>query len=294
MTRVWASGNNAVNQLVLDSGHPSVAASTRHQRHSGWVARRGYPSVMDASRLFEAELRQRGVAFRHARQDGRYEVSASTGPVLVSLDNLSRQLRGDDGDVGQVAHFTDVVMGAVDSDVVSPDRLFWSLEPNDFAESAPHRVAVSRRTDRVLTDYAADASWLRWVTPKDLDASGLSDPEAFELAWSHLDVALRGARIQLDSVDGVTIVWLDTDFPSKASLILAPCLRYIVSPHIGWPVLAAAPDRDFVCLWGADRRELIARLGRIVVREYGRASHPLTTEIFEIGEAVQAIGAFPT
>ena len=241
-----------------------------------------------------SELRRRGVAFRHAREDGRYEVSVSTGPALVSLDNLSRELRGDDGDAGRVAHFTDVVMVAVGSHVVAPDRLFRSLEPTDFAESAPYRVAVSRRTVRVLTDYAADASWLRWVTPKDLHACGLSDQEAFERAWSSLDVALRGARVQIESIDGATIVVLDTDFPSKASLILAPCLRDIVSLQIGWPVLAVAPDRDFVYLWAADRRELIPRLGHVVVREYGHASHPLTTEIFEIGEAVQAIGAFPT
>ena len=98
----------------------------------------------------------------------------------------------------------------------------------------------------------------------------------------------------METIDGAAVMWLEADFPSKASLILAPSLREIVSPHVGWPVLAAAPDRDFVYLCTASRRDLIPRFGRVVVGEYGRAFHPLTTEVFEIGEAVEAIGVFQT
>ena len=252
---------------------------------------RHYPSIMDASPLFEAELRRRGLAFRH-RADGRYEVSLPTGALLVSVENLSRELRGDEDDVGRVARFTEVVTTATGSHALAPERLFWSLEPNDFAEGAPYRVAVSQRTDRILTDYAADASRLGWVTSKDLDACGLSEQDASERAWSNLDVALRAARIQMETVEGAAVIWLETEFPSKASLILAPCLREIVSPHIGWPVLAVVPDRGFVYLWPASRRELIPQFGRVVVGEYRRAPYPLTTEVFEISEAVEAIGAF--
>jgi hypothetical protein len=155
-------------------------------------------------------------------------------------------------------------------------------------------VSVSRRTDRVLAEYAGDASSVRWVTTQHLRESGLPDQDAFERAWSNLDAALRSAHIQTETVDGVPILWLDTDFPSKASLILAPSLREVVGPYVGWPVLAVTPDRDFVYLWTAANRDLIPRLGRVVAREYASASHPLTTEVFEIGDTVEAIGVFPT
>jgi hypothetical protein len=249
---------------------------------------------MDASSLFEAELRRRDLSFRHRVESGRYEVSLSTGAVLVSLENLARELRGDGGDVGRVAYFTDAVLATGGDHQVAHERLFWCLEANHLAEVAPYRDSVSRRTDRVLADYAGDASWIRWVTPRNLHAVGLSEEDAFARAWSNLDVALRGARIQTETVDGVAIVWLDTNFPSKASLILAPGLRDVVGPYVGWPVLAVAPDRAFVYLWAADHRALVPRLGHVVVREYRNASHPLTTEVFEIGDAVEAIGAFPS
>ena len=211
-----------------------------------------------------------------------------TGLRLVSLENLSRDLRGDFGDVGQVEHFTDVVL-AVGSHPVAPERLFWALEPNNFAETPPYRVAVSPLTDRVLSDYAADFSWLRWVTTKDLQAC-----ECLMNMPPSEHSRLRKARLKVETVDGATVLWLDTDFPSKASLILAPSLRDIVGPYIGWPVQAVAPDRAFVYLWAASRRELIPKLGRIVVREYGRAPYSLTMEVFEIDEAVEAIGVFNT
>ena len=249
---------------------------------------------MDAFRLFEAELRRRGVPFRPARDAGRYELSVSTGPLLVSLDNLSRELRGDHEDIARVAHFIDVVIASGSPRAVAPARLLWALEPSNLAERAPYHVEVSPRVHRASSDYAADASSLRWLTRQDLGEAALSDQEAFERAWSNLDVAVRDARVHLETVEGATAVWLETDFPSKASLIVAPCLREIVSPYIGWPVLAVTPDRGFVYLWGADRRELIPRFGPVIVREYRNASHPLTTEVFEIDEAVTAIGAFPT
>jgi hypothetical protein len=85
---------------------------------------------------------------------------------------------------------------------------------------------------------------------------------------------------------------LATELPSKASLLLAPALRERIEDVIGWPVLAVAPDHDFVYLWNASRRDLITGMGAVVTREHARAPHPLSTEIFQIGDSVQAIGAY--
>ncbi len=80
--------------------------------------------------------------------------------------------------------------------------------------------------------------------------------------------------------------------PSKAPLLLAPALREMIEDVVGWPVLAVAPDSDFVYLWNASRRDLTTSLGGIVTREYARAPYPLSTEIFQIGDSLQAIGTY--
>ena len=247
---------------------------------------------MDAAGLFEAELRRRGIAFWRPDEFGRYTVALETGRVLVSLQNLEREMNGNGGDLGRVSFFTDVVVASNAARVVVAEQLLWCLEPNDYAEPPPYRVAVSPQLNRVLAEVGADQSWLRWLTPSLLNAVGLSEADAFERAWSNLDAELRRATIRTEVVDGVVVAYLDTRFVWKASLLLAPGLRDAVGPIVGWPVLAIAPDRNFALIWNAERPDFVPRMAQTVTREYGRAPYPLTTEVLELGDSVRAIGAF--
>jgi len=135
---------------------------------------------------------------------------------------------------------------------------------------------------------------IRWITPRVLSELGLSAGEASERAWSNLDAALqRAAQVTTGPVDGITLLGFAADLPSSASLLLAPSLREAVSDVTGWPVLAVAPDRDFVYVWNAGHRELLARLGGVVVRAHARAPYPLSTEVFQISDTIRAIGSYP-
>jgi hypothetical protein len=58
--------------------------------------------------------------------------------------------------------------------------------------------------------------------------------------------------------------------------------------------MAVAPDRDFLYLWAARHTDFVHRVGKGVVREYLKASYPLSTEVYEINdEGIRAVGAFP-
>lgn len=241
--------------------------------------------------LFESELRRRGMGFRRD-ESGGYQVWCENQSVLVSVDNLGRDLVGDDTDVQRVAFFVDQIVASVEPRTVTPDQLYWCLEPNGYEHATDYRSVVSPEVDRVLTAVNGDGSSLSWVGPGDLESMSLSPDQASDRAWANLDAELRRSRVETHDVDGVPVAMLGTSFPSKASLILAPCLRDVVSHILGWPVLAVLPDREFIYLWSAERRDFLSRVGDVVVREYGRASYPLTTEVFEIDVAMQAIGAF--
>jgi len=59
--------------------------------------------------------------------------------------------------------------------------------------------------------------------------------------------------------------------------------------------LAVVPDRDFLYLWAARHKDFAPRVGRVLVREYSKASYPISTEVYEItNQGIQAIGEFPT
>jgi hypothetical protein len=171
--------------------------------------------------------------------------------LVVSLDNLARQLTGEDGDADRVAWFTDRVIGAAGPAAPTADGLYWYLEPNDYQERPDYRAAISPRLDRVLAHAYPDAALIRWITPRALSELGLPAEAASERAWSNLDAAARRAPLVTTApVDGVTLLSFAAGSPSSASLLLAPSLREVASGVVGWPVLAVPPARDR----DADRR----------------------------------------
>jgi hypothetical protein len=127
--------------------------------------------------------------------------------LVVSLDNLARQLTGDDGDADRVAWFTDRVVGAAGPAALTPDGLYWYLEPNDNQERPDYRAAISLPLDRVLAHANPDAALIRWITPPPLSELGLPAEAASERAWSDLDAAARRAPLVTTApVDGVTLL----------------------------------------------------------------------------------------
>jgi hypothetical protein len=252
---------------------------------------------MDVRELFRAELARRGTACR-VTGDGHWAVSVGSLQILVSLDNLDRQfaldreLAGDGADSERIAAFTSQVLAAARLSPVTASGLYWFTEPNDYEVGAEIRAQVSPRLDRVLVHVSDGGGLIRWVAHAQLDKAGLTAADAAERAWANLDQAVRQAQVTTIETAGAVIAMLATELPSKASLLLAPALRQMIEDVIGWPVLAVAPDRDFVYLWNASRRDLITGMGGVVCREHGRAPYPLSTEVFQISDSLRAIGAY--
>lgn len=250
---------------------------------------------MSIETQFEDELRRRGFSFSIDAESGRHAVEIGGGRMLVSLDNLQRDIASD-GDAGRVSRFVDAVVSSADVSVgsVSAEQLYWCLEPSDYEEHADYRVAMSDCVDRVLVHLSGDRRLITWVTPSMLDSLGLSEADAGERALSNLGRALSKASVESQDIDGVQLGYLATSLPFKASLILAPNLREVVGAVLGWPLMAVVPDRDFLYLWAARHTDFVGRVGRVVVREYSQSSYPISTEVFEISdEKIRAVGEFP-
>ena len=168
------------------------------------------------------------------------------------------------------------------------------LEPNDYEVRADFRAAVSDRVDRVIEHVSSEEGLLSWITPSMLGSLGMPESEASARAFANLSRALSEATIETEEIDGVQLGYIGTPLPTKASLILAPNLREVLAPVLGWPLMAVVPDRDFLYLWDARHADFVQRVGGVVAREYSRASYPISTEVYEISDqGIRAIGAFP-
>lgn len=250
---------------------------------------------MNVRTLFEDELRQRGFRFSIDAESGRHAVEIGGAQVLISLDNLERDVAAD-GDTGRVSRFVDVAVASAGASgaALSADQLYWCLEPNDYVERADYRVGMSDRVDRVLVHLSSDRRSVSWVSPAMLDSLGLRESDAGAKAFTNLGRALSEASIECQNIDDVQLGMIGTSLPFKASLILAPNLREVVGSVLGWPLMAVVPDRDFLYLWAARHTSFVQRVGGVVVREYSQASYRISTEVYEItDQKIRAIGEFP-
>ena len=250
---------------------------------------------MSIQTQFEGELRRRGLSFGIDAESGRHSIEIGGGSMLVSLDNLQRDVASD-GDVGCIVRFVDAIVASAGASeaVVSAEQLYWCLEPSDYEERADFRVAMSSCVDRALVHLSSDGRLVTWVTPSMLGSLGLSAVAAGARAFSNLGRALSEASVEFQDIDGVQFGYLATSLPFKASLILAPNLREVVGAVLGWPLMAVLPDRDFLYLWAARHTDFVGRVGHVVVREYSQASYPISTEVYEIADQkIRAIGEFP-
>ncbi len=256
------------------------------------------PVAMNVRALFEDELRKRDVPFSIDPESGRHAVEANGGRLLISLENLERDVARD-GDTGRVVHFVDVVLassGAAD-DSLSADRLYWCLEPGDHVDKADFRVALSDRVDRVLTHISADGRMITWVAPTMLATLSLTEAEAGAKAHDNLGSKLRAKRSSrsrtLTACNSAISARRSPSSPPSSS---APNLREVIGADAG---LAASrpwlPDRRLSLPLGRPTcRIQVGRVGGVVVEEYSKAAYPISTEVYEISdEGVRAIGEFP-
>ena len=165
------------------------------------------PSVLSQPRTaFEHELRKRNVRFAVDQGTGRYRLQVDGTELLVSTENLERDVTGD-GDLTRVSRFVDTVLTTTVTDERSfdPKRIFWCFEPNDYVEKADYRKPVSDRVDRVLVLLSVDNARITWVTPAMLSRANLTEDVAEKIAFENLSREMEKAKVEFSEIDGVRL-----------------------------------------------------------------------------------------
>lgn len=255
------------------------------------------PSALNQARdAFEAELGKRRIPFTVQKETGRYQLKVDGTELLISIENLQRDFASD-GDLGRVARFIDTVVttATTDGKSLDPRRLFWCFEPNDYVEKADYRKPVSGHVDRVLVLLSIDNTLITWVSPGMLAKANLAENVAEKIAFENLSREMEGAKIEFSEIDGVRLGYSNTTLPFKASLLMAPNLKVCIENKLGWPVLAVAPDRNFLYLWAAKHEKFVNQVGSTTVEQYSKASYPLSAEVYSVSDSgLKAIGEFPS
>jgi hypothetical protein len=172
----------------------------------------------------------------------------------------------------------------------------YSLEPNDY-ETGLEDVffnVVSAELLQVFVYTPADGSSITWIDDSMLVDWGVTRELVALEAEKNMAEIVAGASLEVDDIDGNHLGMIATEETSfKASLILSPQFRSLVSPALGWPVRVVVPCRDFVYVVRCDKPEFLPRLGGVVVREFHSSGHSITKDVLEVSnDGIKAIGTF--
>jgi hypothetical protein len=246
--------------------------------------------------LFQKAIKAAGLSIIRKLSDGRVIVRSGETDVTVSLDNIRRNYQRDNDETA-ITQFVDTLL------IVGPElpdwkvaeaRIRFSAEPADHEFGDTVLQAISKVFCRVLVFSSPDERRIRWVSQKQLDRWGTPLEEIEAAASKNMAQLMSATKVQTELVDQHCLAMFATHSAFKASLIFSPNFRHAVEPQIGWPVFAVIPCRDFIYAFPERDRDLIPKLGTVVVREYKSSGYPITTEVLRISDrGIEAIGAFP-
>lgn len=253
---------------------------------------------MNADELFQAALDRRSLTYT-INDEGLYLVQIGDVSATINLDNVRRNYeRDNDADaIERFAQQLDVDMfgDQPEWEDVTP-FVRYSLEPSDYATGFDDTLhePVTNELVKVFVFTPSDGSRISWITHDMIADWGVAREDVITLANENMDKLVRDTKLEVQDAGDVELGMLAVDdTPFKASLILSPEFRSLVSSVHGWPVFVVAPARDFVYVLAQDHRDFLGRLGGVVLREYNESGHPITADVLEVGDdGITAIGSF--
>lgn len=251
-----------------------------------------------ANSIFEARMKERGIAFE-INENGLYVVQVEGTTFTINLENVVKDYQRD-GDPDSVRRFADRLLE--DRQERTPDWksvqpfIRFQLEPDDYADGFDGFLHARVEDDlvKVFVYTSEDGSRINWISDDAVMRWGVAADQVMEVAGRNMRKITAESRIELREIDGVTLGMISTtESPFKASILLADNFKELVEPHLGFPVYAVAPCRDFVFLIPSKNKDFLGRLGGVVKKEYDGSGYSVTMDVLEIAdEGVTAIGSF--
>jgi hypothetical protein len=256
------------------------------------------------ARLCEREWRLQGLRFSRSTDSRTYCVDCGNGyEATVNLLNVTRQF-AKYGDAYLVMQFATSILDEVadfDDWEKTKRQVIWTIQSNDLVEQSDLAIHLSDQTHRALAHYDPVTGEVLGLESHMLIDMSVSEAMAGEAADANLAAALHKSDLIVRVHRGVRFAMIYTELPFKASLMLAPNLRKVVEPVLGWPLFIVMPRQNFMSLYDArcfengavDIFEMLPGLGSLVLEEYEHGTYPLSTEIFEISDnGVRAVAEF--
>lgn len=252
--------------------------------------------TVTAETLFEDALKTRGMHIKERKPDGTYVVAIKDANLIVSLDNVRRNYERDH-DAFAISRFVDTLLETgldFPSWEMAKTGLRFKAEPSDYDFGDTVREAITDKFCKVLVYVDKEEKRITWINDSQLKDWGVSKEQAFSAAKLNMAHLMERIEIKVEHIDQHPIAMFDMDSSFKASIIFSPNFQEKMRKKIGWPVYVVIPCRDFAYAFSVKDKDLINRIGKVVVHEFKKSGYPITTEVLQISDSgIEAIGEFP-
>lgn len=255
------------------------------------------PATQTVDEIFQGELIRRGLTFTIA-DEGHYRIDMGDEIYNVSLENIRRTYERD-RDRKAVEQFAQQFDDTVFEDSTWAEAksfVRYSLEPSDYEEGLKEAIhdSLTPALVKVYVIVNRDGSRIRWIMDSMLKEWNITRDELASQAEQNMAQIVRETTLDFHEVKGVKLGLLETEeICFKASMILSPQFRELVSPTHGWPVLVTVPARDFVYVLSRDNVDFLGNLGGVVLEEFSGSAYSITPEVLEVSDkGIKAIGSF--
>ena len=248
---------------------------------------------------FKLQTEKKGIKIDSIDKTGLIHISRDGWKLKVSLDNIRRDFERD-SDKRQIANFVQTIfsstVGFPSTWAEVKDSIYISLFPNhDFSFDS---VLHNKITDEFSQVYVHCGDGVeQWITSHELAKWNIDESELARQAKINADKLLSQTEISFDTIEDHKLGMIEVERAAlKAALLFAPGMKERIKKDFGFPFYAVIPVRDFCYLFSEKDFDFFSgRIGTVVVDEYKKSGHPITTEVLKFSDkGVEAVGKYPT
>ncbi len=252
-------------------------------------------NIEDPSVLFQKALESHGLKIKSVTSNGLYVVPYAGIDFEVSLENTTRDyLR--DGNIRVFETLVNTLLAAgqgIPSWNEAKNRIYFSAQPSDIDFGDTIVDPVTDDFVCVVVIHDPKGGQISWVTQSMLKDWNVSREEVRATALNNMATVMEQTPVKVDDVLGHRLGMLETHSPFKASLIFSPNFKEKISHSLGWPVYVVIPCRSFAFVIPEVDKDLLSRVGKVVVEEFQKSGHPITCEVLHVSDkGISAIGTF--
>lgn len=172
-------------------------------------------------------------------------------------------------------------------------KVYCSLFPSDYAFDDFLHEKVTDEFHKIYVYYESEQ--YIWINHAQLEKWKIDEQSFKQQVTFNMNTLIDESHIETtETEDGLKLAFFETTIEGvKSALLFSQNIKEKIEPILGWPIYCVLPVTDFCYMFSEKDKELLNRIGEIVLNEYSNSAYPVTTEVLQISdEGTRTVGKY--